>query len=146
MTDSLNSDFQRDLWRECRKINSVGKPSPSNVDGGTGDADIASVFARKYKELYNSVSFSEFVMSELQSRIQHDIINICCCGKCDSRHEISVDDVRAALGHLKAGKDEGLLSTDHVIHGCPELFIHLSILYTSMIRHGFPHRLSYYQQ
>ena len=38
---------------------------------------------------------------------------------------------------MKAGKDDGLLSTDHVIHGCPELFIHLSILYTSMIRHGF---------
>ena len=79
MADSLNSNSQRDFWRESKKINNTGEPSPSNVDGGTGDADIASVFVENYRDLYNSVSFSESQM--LNWNILDTKISDCCLGK-----------------------------------------------------------------
>ena len=120
-----------------RKINSTEKPSPCNVDGRTGDSDIASVFVRNYKDLYNSVSFDESNMSHLENDIFRSILERCCTGKCQSSHEILSSDVEAAMNYMKAGKYDGYLSTDHLLHGCSELYKHLSCLYTTMIRHGF---------
>ena len=137
MADSLISDSQRDLWRESRKINSAGKPSPSNVDGRTGDGHIANVFVQNYKELYNSVSFSDHDMTQLQCSIDRKINDFCCSGKCPSSHEILTTDVEAAMKYMKAGKYDGYLSTDHLLHGGSELYLHLSYLYTMMTRHGF---------
>ena len=41
MAESLNSDTSRNFWTESKKINSLAKPSPSYVDGHTGD-DVAT--------------------------------------------------------------------------------------------------------
>lgn len=137
MADSLSSDGSRDLWTESKKINSVGKPCPSNVDGKTGDKDIASVFADNYKKLYNSVSFQPDDMLQLETDLNNRIRLQCCRSDCYCSHCVSVPDIQGALKFLKAGKCDGVLSSDHILNACHELFVHLSLLFTTMIRHGF---------
>ena len=76
-------------------------------------------------------------MIELQSSISEEIDNSCCLGACKCSHVISVNALGDAMRSLKAGKSDGFLSTDCIIHGCPELIAHFSILFTCMVRHGF---------
>lgn len=136
MAESLSSNSSRDFWGETRKINGAGKPSASNVDGATGDQSIATVFSTNYRQLYNSVSFSPDDMTRLEEKIENDILAKCCGGKCYSGHSITPVDISAALSHLKSGKNDGKLTTDHLIHGGHDLQDHLSALFTTMIRHG----------
>ena len=137
MAESLCSNAGRDLWIEAKKINSSGKPCPSNVDGQIGDDAISSVFADNYKSLYNSVSFSPGEMCNLEIEISQHISDKCCTGACKSPHAISGESVREAIGYLKADKCDGILSTDHILNGCSQLVIHLSMLFSGMVRHGF---------
>ena len=51
---------------------------------------------------------------------------------------MTVQDVVEAVSRIKSGKHEGYLglSSNHIKHACHELFIHLSMLFTSVIVHG----------
>ena len=137
MADSLNSDSSRDFWTESKKINSVGKPSPSSVDGKTGDPAIASVFAKNYSSLYNSVSFDQSAMSRLESDLNDQIGSRCCGSDCYCSHFVSVMDIRSAIKFLKSGKSDGVLSTDYILNAGSDLFTHFSFLFSAMVRHGF---------
>lgn len=137
MAASLASGDSRDLWTETKKINNAGKPSPSTVDGVTGDKPIADVFASNYEKLYNSVSYSQTEMILLQNDILNRIDEECCGGNCRKPHHVTPEIVEFAVNKLNKGKSDGSISTDHIIHSCRELKVHLSILYTCMIRHGF---------
>ena len=52
---------------------------------------------------------------------------------------ISSSDVVSAIGKLKSDKvnDNGLVCSNNCIHGTKLLFQYLSVLYTSMVFHGF---------
>ena len=54
-------------------------------------------------------------------------------------HVISSSDVMSAISKLKADKvnDKGLVYSNNFTHGTKLLFLYLSILYTSMVYHGF---------
>ena len=91
--------------------------------------DAASVFVENYQDLYNIVSFSESRMAQLKQTIDTKISD-CCLGKCSSAHEVSLVDVGEAMKRMKAGKDEGYLSADYLLHGGSQLQVHLSYLFT----------------
>lgn len=137
MAHSLASGDARDLWTETKKINSAGKPTPSTMDGVTGDKPIADVFASSYEALYNSVSYDRNDMEALQADILERVSDTCCGGKCSKPHHVTPDIVDGALNRINKGKSDGVISTDHLIQSCPELRVHLSILFTCMVRHGF---------
>ena len=137
MAASLASNDNRDLWAESKRINGTGKSAPSTIDGKTGDRPIASVFADKYQSLYNSVSCCNDDMFQLESQISQSVSNKCCNNSCYCSHVICVSQLQDAMKCLKAGKSDGFLSTDHIIHECPELLTHVSILFSCMVSHGF---------
>ena len=137
MASSLASGDSRDLWVETKKINNAGRPSPSTMDGVTGEISIADVFASNYEDLYNSVSYSQPEMGTLQEEIRMRINDTCCGGNCCKPHHVTPHTVDGAVRKLNKGKTDGVISTDHLINSCPELKVHLSFLFTCMIRHGF---------
>ena len=48
--------------------------------------------------------------------------------------QVSVQNV---VKGLKGSKSDGFSSTDHILHGRPDLLTHLSFLFTCMVSHGF---------
>ena len=58
--------------------------------------------------------------------------------KCDA-HTILVSDVLDAVKHLKRGKHDGNIGyfSDHIINGSPRLYVQLSLLFSSMLSHGY---------
>ena len=77
-------------------------------------------------ELYNSVPYDESEMKSIQSSILSRILNSSC-----NDYIITVTDVR----NSKSDSSEGLFS-DHFIYGT-RFYVILSILFTSMLSHGF---------
>ena len=118
-------------------MNIVGRPSRSSVDGQTGDPAIASVFAKIYRRFYNGVSFDSTAMAGLEFDIDNQIRSSCCSGVCYGPHYVTVLDIQGAVKLLKAGKYDGVMSTDHILNAGSDFLNHFSILCTAMVRHCF---------
>ena len=85
----------------------------------SSDKDISELFAAKYNQLYNSVSYD---INEL-SNIQHELNKKLSINVCDGHYDtISLKDVSEAIDGLKSFKRDGSLDlyTDNFIH-CSEV-------------------------
>ena len=68
----------------------------------------------------------------------NDDIDSLIDGKCGKSHDNLPRDVAAAVARLNRGKKDGGagLSTAHIIHAHEKIHIHISFLFTAMLRHG----------
>ena len=131
-----NSSF----WENIKRLKGNIKYVPCSIDNESGDKNIASLFSEKFSLLYNSVSYNLSEMKTIEKDIKTNICNMCKTNECLHHvSNISVTDIVNAIDKLKPGKNDCLLnlSTDHIIHGTPRLFILLSLLFTCMISHGY---------
>ena len=134
MAQSILSDGSRGVWPEVRKIKGKKGKMACSMDGCNDNDDIANIFSEKYMELYNSVPYDTSKMKSIESSVLSRILNSSC-----SDYIITVTDVMNAIAHLKSGKSDGSegLFSDHFIHGTHRFYVILSILFTSMLSHGF---------
>ena len=111
------------------------------VDGVLGNFIIAIHFQDKLYILFNSVQSLDVNLSLFRE-------TIICREKCMCRdagdshlhgHIITKADVKKAIHTLKSIKiDEGgILFSNNFIHGTDLLYLYLSMLFNSMIDHGF---------
>ena len=139
LAEALINDKSRNFWKEIRKIRCHKNNPPNNVDGVTGESEISNLFASKYKDLYNSVSYDSFDMCNLLDDVKHSIKNNCCNDKCYHSHCINVSQIMEGISFLKHGKKDGSDGhmTDHLKYGTNQLYTLLSLLFTSMMQHGY---------
>ena len=64
------------MWGELKRINPKGKYLSNVVDGINNDADIANMFADKYRSLYQSEPTSDLEMDSLIGMINARIISM----------------------------------------------------------------------
>ena len=140
LANYLTNGSINEFWENIRKINSKKNKYPLNVDGVTGENNIANLFVDKFSKLYNSVSFNDRDMVCLQRDINNSLLQPCTCANCDNDlcQQISPVEVAEARSTLKLGKSDGnlILSSEHFIHASFNLNILLSILFSLMLRHG----------
>ena len=67
-----------------------------------------------------------------------NVVSKCCNGLCDTSHNITTQDVINAIAKLKPYKVDGKFETysDNLINASPNLYVHLSILFTCMLTHN----------
>ena len=132
-------------WKASRAIRKNNFNCTNVVDGVEGGSKIANLFKDKYERLFNSVKCSEVEHNLLATNIGLEAESyckdneICKESECTHCHVIRSSDVMSAIGKLKSDKvnDNGLVYSNNFIHGTELLFQYLSVLYTSMIFHGF---------
>jgi len=69
-------------------------------------------------------------MAKILSKLSGKISDECLSKKCYSSHVIEVSDVIDSMEKLEARK------SDAFINGCHSLFIHISLLFSALLRHG----------
>ena len=113
------------------------------VDGISDDQEIANLFAEKFSNVYNCVSYDLGESEALYQEIGRDITlkygnDIADRNKSELR-VINVDWVSTAVGKLKAFKRDGIYNifTNHIIHGTTKLYSIIADLFNAMIIHGF---------
>ena len=130
-------------WKSTRAIRKNNYNSTQVVDETSGDANIANLFRGKYVSLFNSVESTDDELTELNEHIKSAIASKCDCpdttGDKNHCHEIRSSDVSNAIVKMKSDKisDNGLVYSNNFIYGTNLLHKCLSILFTSMIHHGF---------
>jgi len=73
MAASLQSQNKRNFWREVKHVTVSRNYFVNMMDGDTGKETISSLFASKYKDLYNSVSYDVDSMQIINDSISSKI-------------------------------------------------------------------------
>jgi len=137
MATALQSQDKRNFWCETKRKNNNHSSLPNVVDHGHGDKNITNSFANKYKHLYNSVSYDVNAINVVLNELENNIVISCKTCACKASHTINVDDVSNDILRLKPHKADGIenASSDELINGCSELYVHLALLFNAMIFH-----------
>ena len=131
----LDSD-RRDFWHELKKVRGGSVTCPTSIDGVQGEHNITNLFADKYQHLYNSVSYNSEHVSLLKRDIDDKIVH--SHSECKS-HLINAQDVINMVKELKLNKHDGNKGhySNHITNGTHRLHCSISLLFNSMISHGF---------
>ena len=136
-----------DLWTETRKVRKQLSASPNCMGNVTSNENILELFAGKYCDLYNPVSFSddelEVILNEnaydVQVKCIDDIVTVISDNYIYIHtHFIYVELVSNAINHLKLDKNncgDGL-SSNNFKNGTQLLNVYISLLFSSMLVHG----------
>ena len=137
MASALVDNNSRDFWVEAKRQSSKQLSMPDRVDDAQGGQAVCDMFANKYSELYNSVSYDREAMSQLLREAEESKRTGGDRGVCYSSHKVEVQDVREAVMKLKSYKayTEDLFMSDHIINGGDALYIHLTFLFNCMLSH-----------
>ncbi len=115
---------------------------PNRVDNAQGESEISNLFADKFQNLYNCVSYKKKKedMDALLNDINGLVITKCkCFGQCmHDTHSIIVAEVGSAIEKLKPGQMDGSTEvvSDHIINACERLNVHIAILFKMILMHG----------
>jgi hypothetical protein len=144
MAEQIRSKNTKDFWKDVKKMKGSQNSVPNKIDDTNGSQNIANLFASKFSQLYNSVSYDHSNMLELKSCVSDDIKHKCKSSQCSTKctHHIkciTVDDVKRGIKQLKHDKKDGTMNlyTNHLINGTDRLFVMLSLLFTAILVHGF---------
>lgn len=132
---SVLQDGGRNFWSEIKRIrNNKARPS-STIDGMSDPGDIAQLFASKYRELYNCVSYDK---AELRSIIDEVNDMVSCDSICSKDFFYNIYDIKKSVARLKAGKKDGdsSLTSDHIINASDYFFVCLAFLFSAITVHG----------
>ena len=133
MAEALTNNNTRDLFAESRRLKGRNSNLPKTVDDATNDEDISTLFAKKSKYLYNSVSYNKDDMDKIKNNVNNSLER-----STNDDYIVSVLDVVKAVEHLKHGKGDGYerLSSDNLINAPHSLFVMLTLVYNAMLVHG----------
>lgn len=139
MAESMLSNKPKEFWSDVKKVRGGKFGLPATIDGISNNINISEAFAKKFEELYNSVSYDVNEMHELKQEIGHYINQKCDQNQCYCNHKITVNDVVTSVKSLKRAKVDGNCDqmSDHIIFGTHKLYVTLSLVFEAMLRHGY---------
>ena len=145
VSKSMLKTNNKSYWKSSKAIRKNNFNCTNVVDGVEGGSNIANLFKDKYECLFNSVKSSHDEHNSMVTQLELDVEQNCIkdetckVSECVHCHLISSSDVLRAITKLKTDKvnDNGLVYSNNFIHGTDMMNQYLSILYTSMVFHGF---------
>ena len=145
MAISKNVLKNNNYWKTLKAVRKNKFNTTGSVDGHVGSKHIANHFKQKFNKLFNSVRTSDIKLSNLQKSISNKVSTDCNSqphvdDKDSSHcHIVSKHDVRKAISKLKTDKidEQGKCFSNNFIYGTDLLHRQLSVLFTSMINHGY---------
>ena len=96
----------KDTWGALKRMNPKGKCLSNVVDGINNDADIANMFAEKYRSLYQSVPTSDLEMDSLIDMINAHMATVHESNNLD--WVIGIEKVFNAIRKIKSDERDGL--------------------------------------
>ena len=139
MAEAISNNQNRNLWREAKKMKQTNNSIPNVMDNVTGSDNINSLFAEKFKNLYNSVGFNENDLDLLRTRLENSIRKDYndYKFKANNTNFVTLNDVKLGISKLKSNKkEENGLNINHFKLGSIRLYVVLSLLFNTMLTHG----------
>jgi exonuclease III len=120
------------FWSEVKKITSTNKVVATSIDGKSDQKEICNLFYEKYSELYESVPSSQDELLSIRNEVNGRINNTFV-------HRVVVNELKHDIARLNSQKNGGLecSSSDHFIHASHKFVVLFSLLFQSMLNHGY---------
>ena len=149
---------RKNMWDEAKRMRGNNRKVPQMVDNTVGDSDISKLFSTKFNHILTSVGYNNEELDEIKSSVTKSIQEKCHINEDNvdqngnqlpDHNETSDDffnqglledgDVEDALTDLSSGKSDGNLGifSDHFLLGTKLLWRYLTLLFNSMLVHGF---------
>ena len=118
--------------RDFKKNNPICKTISNSIGEANGSVEISKLFFEKYHSLYNSDPTIVNELSSLRDVMNHNI-NVF------EKGTITSEIVKTFISKHNTGKDDGDIGfkSDHIINGTHRLNVLLSLLFNTMISHGY---------
>ena len=137
--DALIRDPSRDFWAEVKKMRRIKAGTSMIVDNCSDAESISQLFAAKFQNLFTSVPYQsddlQCIMSDVEAKLS---LGPDCF--------VNSQEVLIALCKLKSSKNDGDLglASDYFINAGSDLSVHIALLFSGIISHGFvPSNLLY---
>ena len=131
LAKALCSDSSRDFWTEVKRFEGRSTRGTSGViDGTSGSASIADLWAGKFEALLNTKNPEgrERLLGQISTALNPSILGNLC---------VTDVQVTTAVRKLKRAKSDGRqLLSDNVINAPSSFFLALARLFTAILRHG----------
>ena len=131
LAKALCSDSSRDFWTEVKRFEGRSTRGTSGViDGTSGSASIADLWAGKFEALLNTKNPEgrERLLGQISTALNPSILGNLC---------VTDVQVMTAVRKLKRAKSDGRqLLSDNVINAPSSFFLALARLFTAILRHG----------
>ena len=139
LAKNLSEGDTNNFWKAIKNITKGRTVLPNCIDNCNTDVTISNLFANKYNQLYNSVSYKAEECLELMSDINANVRDRCLGNNCSGQHQFSVEDVAKSISDLKCNKidTDGVHNSNHFILGTNTLTVLLTILFNCIIVHGY---------
>jgi hypothetical protein len=134
MAESIAINKSRQFWAEVKKVNKTSSVYPVNIENKSNPGDIASHFANKYKDLYNSVPSDLTRIENIKEKV-----NSSCCYNQFTNMEIQMSDIKKGVNKLKSDKADGTgdFYSNHILYASESFLCTICKLYNAMLIHGY---------
>jgi hypothetical protein len=111
VADAFLHNDSRNFWSEIKRIRGSVTNTSRIVDGLPDGNAIARLFATKFRELYNSVSYNSDDMQGIIDDISDKLTN----SQVNENYIVTIHNVKEAVSRLKRHKGDGCsdLTSDH---------------------------------
>ena len=117
-------------------MNGKRSVTANSINGCTDSTNISNMFADKFQQLYNCVSYDSREMGDIRSAIKNRI----AADGYTVDYTVSANEVSSAITRLKFNKNDGGagLSTNHFKHAlpCTPFATHTERLFVILLTHG----------
>ena len=125
------------FWKSWQSLHGKQKAG-TRINGKIDGVDIANEFAANFKKIYDDANSDQ--AKKLSGEFDCAYSTYFDAHKLDdlTTSYLSWDDMVNVMSKLKPGKASGsFIKAEHILAGCPQLRIHLHLLFNSMIQHGY---------
>ena len=125
MAEKLLSGNSKDFWGDVKKLNNTKSVSAANIEGVSGEVNIAQFWKAHYEQLFNCLDNAR--PANLNLNIQND-----------DGMTITEEEIKVAIKELKKNKAEGpdLISAEHLKNCHDSVIPMIANCFTSMLVHG----------
>ena len=135
MVNNMRQDKARNLLKEVNKLKHKHNSTPSSMDIIVEPREVAQLFKNKFEMIYSSNPTTNDELRQIENKVNSRI-------KLYDQDQVSVvtvQNVKDAVSALKTRKSDGMLGlhTDHIINAPVSCYVILSLLFSSMLVHGY---------
>ena len=135
--DLVNRNSTR-FWKSWQELHGKKGDVSARINGKIDSTDIANEFATNFREIYDEAN------SDQAKRLSDDFRSLFATYSETHIHDglhadyLSWDNMETVMGKLQPGKASGsFIKAEHILHGSPQLTIHLHLLFNAMIQHSY---------
>ena len=122
---SLSNKDSKSFWHEVRKQSNCRNSTSSNIEGVSGDQEIAGLWRNHFYSILSDVP-REMSTNDIDFNDTNYV-------------NVNFNEVRKAINRLKKGSASGPdgISAEHFLFGGPKLEIHIALLFSAMLKYAF---------